>query len=202
MRLCGYHSLEVEFPTARQQVVTQNGGFLETDGPAPFTFWNLPITSVPISLRKTTPYFREVRKNGNTIALLGLGLAGLFTVCSDVLRDGINDPPPTLLCNGAAVAPRPTGAESLSAMISQYFTGSMMPDRAIYMQQCKQFRCAPRENHAGRSKAVAKCSRATAFARCAAARPAGSTRSATHASAPDIRRQKFRCSTMTGTLWR
>ena len=110
MRLCGYHSLEVDFLTARQQVVTQNGGFLETDNPAPFTFWNVPITSVLISLRKTTPYLREVRKNGNATALLGLGLAGFFAVCSDDLRDGINDPTPTLLCNGAAMAPRPTGS--------------------------------------------------------------------------------------------
>ena len=105
MRLCGYHSLEVEFLTARQQVVTQNGGFLETDGPAPFTFWNLPITSVPISLRKTTPYFREVRKNGNRIALLGLGLAVFFAVCSDDLRDGINNPTPAISGNSAAIGP-------------------------------------------------------------------------------------------------
>ena len=96
MRLCGYHSLEVEFPTARQQVVTQNGGFLETDGPAPFTFWNLPITSVPISLRKTTPYFREVRKNGNTIALLGLGLAGFLRYVATTFAISVNNPTPAI----------------------------------------------------------------------------------------------------------
>jgi hypothetical protein len=43
-------------------------------------------------------------------------------------------------------------ALSLSAMISQYFIGSMMPDPAINKQQCKQFSCARRESYVGRSK--------------------------------------------------
>ena len=44
-------------------VGVRSGGFLETDGPVLFTYWNLPITSVSISLRKTTPYLREVPEN-------------------------------------------------------------------------------------------------------------------------------------------
>ena len=44
-------------------VGVRSGGFLETDGPVLFTYWDLPITSVSISLRKTTPYLREVPEN-------------------------------------------------------------------------------------------------------------------------------------------
>jgi hypothetical protein len=48
---------------------------------------------------------------------------------------GVNDPAPAISGNGAAIAPRPTGgALSLSAMISQYFIGGMMPELADPVQ--------------------------------------------------------------------
>jgi hypothetical protein len=53
-------------------------------------------------------------------------------------------------------------ALSLPAMTSQYFTGDMMPERAIRMQRCKQFRCAPHAIRVGRSEAAGKCTKATA----------------------------------------
>jgi hypothetical protein len=55
-----------------------------------------------------------------------------------------------------------------------------MPDRAIYMQQCKQFRCAPRESHASRSRAAGKFTREMAYRLSTAARACGRN---THARA-------------------
>jgi len=66
-------------------------------------------------------------------------------------------------------------------MISQYFMGDMMPDRAIHIQRCKQFRCAPHVIRAGRNKAAGKFSKLRAFAPFIATRPHGKMRSATHA---------------------
>ena len=48
---------------------------------------------------------------------------------------GVNDPTPAISGNGAAIAPRPAGSMSLSAMISQYFIGGMMPESANPVQQ-------------------------------------------------------------------
>ena len=38
----------------------------------------------------------------------------------------INNPAPTIARDSTAIAPRPTGSVTLSAMISQYFIGDMM----------------------------------------------------------------------------
>jgi hypothetical protein len=43
--------------------------------------------------------------------------------------------PDLVACDDTAIAPRPTGTWSLSPTISQYFTGGMLPDRAIPVQR-------------------------------------------------------------------
>ena len=47
----------------------------------------------------------------------------------------INDPAPAIARNSAAIAPRPPAAQSLSAMISQYFIAGLMVDSASRVQQ-------------------------------------------------------------------
>ena len=48
---------------------------------------------------------------------------------------GINDPAPAISGNGAAIAHDQPAALSLSATISQYFIGGMMPDLANPVQE-------------------------------------------------------------------
>jgi hypothetical protein len=55
-------------------------GFLETDGPLAFTYWDLPVSNVVLTQTRTTPYLREVPDAGSTILLLGVGVVSLFPV--------------------------------------------------------------------------------------------------------------------------
>jgi hypothetical protein len=52
-----------------------------------------------------------------------------------VSREGRNDPAPAIRRHGTAITPRPPSALSLSATISQYFIGGMMPELANPVQQ-------------------------------------------------------------------
>jgi hypothetical protein len=62
-------------------------------------------------------------------------LIRLNEVAATVPAMGINDPAPAISGNGAAIAHDQPAAESLSAMISQYFIGGMMPELASPVQQ-------------------------------------------------------------------
>ena len=42
----------------------------------------------------------------------------------------VNDPAPPIACNGAAIAPRPTGSTELVSDDFPVFIGGMMPDSA------------------------------------------------------------------------
>jgi len=56
-------------------------------------------------------------------------------VALTVASVGVNDPAPAISGNGAAIAHDQPAAESLSAMISKYLIGGMMPEFASPVQE-------------------------------------------------------------------
>ena len=62
-------------------------------------------------------------------------LIRLNDLAATVSAMGINDTAPAMSGNGAAITHDQPAAESLSAMISQYFIGGMMPELASPVQE-------------------------------------------------------------------